>query len=430
MKDQICPKCGEENLADAVMCWACYTPLGHQSQRIDVTPPANKLTATEKARHAVSEALPYLLIGAFTSNGWLPRRARLPVLGACAATVGGIFMEQKWSERKNQQMSDDEEPPIVRIAQTILLYAARDNATMIRSCENSKGVKVEYQIEGEWREQMKIPIYVWRSLRQLLLEYARQWRTVQFDCAMGLSPEKTVFRLDSLNAALETGATGETLTLQFESAPPKSVETLPQLASEQRCKCHETNAPDALWCWNCYAPLEEQRAVSLLKENAETIATLSVLGALGSSGWWPRRNRPLVLGAGFLGLAAAFAWCPLQEQFKDFKIEFGNFKIGREKQETEAPVARVVGLILSRVLQTRARHIRLCEGGNVVVSSIDSATEFEIVLPAYVWLALRNSLVDLARRGVCTIGTEKRKLNAELLCNVNGETLDLYLEEI
>ena len=436
MNTQICPKCGEENPDECVICWACYTPLGHRSQRTDATPheDKSKLTATEKARRAIANAWPLLLIGAFTANGWLPRRARLPVLGACVATVGGIFAEQKWIERKNQQIAEDDEPPTVRIAQTILLYAAKENATAIRMWENGKGVKVEYQIEGEWREQIKIPIYVWRPLRQLLLEYARQG-TVQFKRAMGLSPEKSGFRLDLLSAELETGATGETLELQFESAPPKAAETLPQLAPEKRCKCHEANAPGAVWCWNCYAPLQDQSkrsAVSLLKQNAAEIAMLSILGALGSSGWWPRRARRFALGAGALGLAAEFARCPLQERFKDFKVEIGDFKIERssKEKEIELPVARVVSQILSRALQARATHLRLREHGNVVVSSIDSETEFEIKFPAYVWLALRNSLLDSARQGVCTIGAAKRNLSAELRCDINGETLDLHLEEI
>ncbi len=423
MKTQICPKCGEESPAKAVMCWACYTPLGHRSQRIDVTPyeDKSKLTATEKACAALSDALPYLIIGAFTANGWLPRRARWPVLGACVATVVGEIAKQKWSERKNQQIVEDEEMPTVRIAQTILLYAVKDKATAIRMWENGRGVKVEYRIEGAWHEQMKIPRYIWRPLLQLLLGYARKG-TVQFSRAIGLSPEKSVFRMDSLHADLKTGATGETLELQFESAPPKPVETLPQLAPEKRCKCHETNAPGAVWCCNCYAPLEYSRRLPW-KSIVGNIAIISILGALGSSGWWSRRARPFVLGAGALGVAAAFAWCPLQERFKDFKIE-------RKNKEVELPVARVVSLILSRALQTRATHIRLREHGNIIVTAVDCESEFEITLPAYVWLALRNSLMDSARKGVCTIGTAKRKLNAELHCDVNGETLDLHLAEI
>ncbi|RYG70864.1 hypothetical protein EON80_06595 [bacterium] len=27
MASKKCPKCGEDNPAEAVMCWACYTPL-------------------------------------------------------------------------------------------------------------------------------------------------------------------------------------------------------------------------------------------------------------------------------------------------------------------------------------------------------------------------------------------------------------------
>ena len=417
MKDQVCPKCGEENLADAVMCWACYTPLGTPPREVKPQP-----TATEKARPALADAWPYLLLGAFTANGWLPRRARWPVLGACLATVGALFGEQKWRQRKVTASIETQLEPVVRFTHIFLVHANQAEATAMRLHENGRGVRGSLLIAGEWQETTRLPIELWFSMRHLLHQYARNGEIQAAEHLDGtrMAP---AFRLTQISADLKTGATGETLELQFESAPPKSAETPIKLAPDKRCcKCRELNAPGAVWCWNCYANLDEPR-VAPWKSSIEQIAMLSVLSALGSSGWWPRRNRPFVLGAGALGLAAAFAWCPMQEHFKDFKIE-------RKNKTIELPVTRVVNLILSRALQARETHIRLRERGNVVVTAMNCATEFDITLPAYVWLALRNSLMGSARQGVCDIGTEKRKLNAELRCDINGETLDLYLEKI
>lgn len=331
------------------------------------------------------------------------------------------------SERKNRRLTEgieDDEPPVVRIAQTILLYASKENATAIRLTENGKGFRVEYQIEGEWREQMRIPLYIWRPLRQLLLEYVRQG-AVQFNHAVGLSPAKSAFRLDLLSANLETDATGETLELQFESAPPKPGETLPDWAPDKRCKCGEINAPGAVWCWNCYAPLEEQQTASYFKENASNIAVITELFALGSSGWWPRRARPFVLGAGALGLAAAFAWCPLQERFKDFNIE----RNGSGK--SEAPVELLVSQILERAWENGAAQIILRERGGVAVTFADEGEERATMnLPPYTWLALRGRLLQIARGGVCEVNGQKRYLSAELRSDVNGENLELRFDAI
>lgn len=424
MEMQNCPQCDEENPAKAAMCWACYTPLGAVEATVEVE------TRLQKLGRVASESLPYLLAAALTASGWTGRRARWPILGAGLASVGALVLRQKWEERQSAsppvEITGPDESPIVRIAQTILHYASVENASAIRLRENGRGVDVRYQCAGEWHQQMKIPLYVWRPLRQQLLDYARQGAVQSsiFNARVG----DVNFAMSALRADLHSAANDETMELLFEQVSVVRANAAMKLAPNAKCQtCREENAPNALWCWNCYAEIETLR-VQQLRQSASEIsavtAMVSIFGALGSSGWWPRRVRLWSLGAGALGLAGAFAWCPLQSHFKKSKA-------GRDTPD-EAPVAGVAAMIFARALQTHSTHIRLQERGNVRVSLFDEAgvMHAEIALPAYMWPALRNSLMDNARKGVCLLGAEKRLLKARLSCSAEGETLDVRLDEI
>ena len=56
------------------------------------------------------------------------------------------------------------EAPIIRIVNTILLYAIKEGASDIHIEPQSKGVRVRYRIDGVLHEQMKIPQYVLNPL--------------------------------------------------------------------------------------------------------------------------------------------------------------------------------------------------------------------------------------------------------------------------
>ena len=62
--------------------------------------------------------------------------------------------------------------PIMRITNTILMYGIRDGATRIRVEKHALGVRVDYEIHGEWHEQMKVPAHVWEELWEHLKERA------------------------------------------------------------------------------------------------------------------------------------------------------------------------------------------------------------------------------------------------------------------
>ena len=57
-----------------------------------------------------------------------------------------------------------EDAPIIRIVNTILLYALKDGASDIHIEPQAKGVRIRYRIDGVLHEQMKIPQYVLNPL--------------------------------------------------------------------------------------------------------------------------------------------------------------------------------------------------------------------------------------------------------------------------
>jgi len=57
-----------------------------------------------------------------------------------------------------------EEAPIIRIVNTVLLYALKDGASDIHVEPQAKGVRIRYRIDGVLHEQMKIPQYVLNPL--------------------------------------------------------------------------------------------------------------------------------------------------------------------------------------------------------------------------------------------------------------------------
>ncbi len=57
-----------------------------------------------------------------------------------------------------------EEAPIIRIVNTVLLYALKDGASDIHIEPQQRGVRIRYRIDGVLHEQMKIPQYVLNPL--------------------------------------------------------------------------------------------------------------------------------------------------------------------------------------------------------------------------------------------------------------------------
>ncbi|MBW3636833.1 MAG: hypothetical protein KY445_10280 [Armatimonadetes bacterium] len=169
MDSKICPRCGEENPSEAVMCWSCYTPLqddGLQTER--------HFPSLDWWRDRAATAVPYLLVAGLVSSGWWRGKTRFWVLGTCVGVVAWGFAREKRDQSRQKQEAIDQGDPIERIGNTILFYALKDRATRIRLTRQEYGIQVEYEIGGQWIVQMKIPGYVWEPLRDEFVQRARQ----------------------------------------------------------------------------------------------------------------------------------------------------------------------------------------------------------------------------------------------------------------
>ncbi len=439
--NQKCPHCGEENPAEAVMCWTCYTPLraGKASAPRPEPVPAVEKRLGDKVKRWISDAVPYAGTAGLVANGWLPRKMRLSVLGASLSVLFGPMLLDELKNRFAKDKTDDsmrseaEKPPAARIAETILYYALKEKSIETRIVENGQSVRINYQIEGEWHEQMIIPRYVWQPIRQYLLRYARRG---EFDLTMSNreSENHKPLKLIKFRAHLETNAQNETLCFQFESAPLEAATGAVRFddAPDVEClQCHESNVFDAVWCWNCGANLRQQTSARDKKYPILSALLFVGLAIAASSGWWTRRARWPILGAGASLIASPFAydkWDNQRESREKKRIEDDKHQTIDRVYETSS--ADLVNSVLARAIQEKLPAIRLQECGNVIVSyEIDEQWRQDKILPGSTWLALRTDLLNRARGKVTCQGREYR-FHAELNVDVSGEILVLRFDEV
>lgn len=201
-KNQICPQCAELNPGEAVMCWACYSPLGSS--------PTPRPSSASIWREKVSAALRFVVLGALISSGWWRGKTRFGVLGAALSVVALEFAWEKATERARNQKQSTDAPR--RIADTLLLYALRDNAAQVKIFQNEHGLLVQYHIDDEWHEQMKLPHYVWDSLQREFSERAQNG-------AVKISP--TASRQDELMDPPTSEEADATFTLELTGDSPR-----------------------------------------------------------------------------------------------------------------------------------------------------------------------------------------------------------------
>ena len=434
-----CPKCGEENPVDCVICWACYTPLHGQSTATEVGPKAEiERSMSEKVGLAITNYLPVIPLASLIASGWLSRRARGPVLGASLVALGGLFVQHKWSENKylrenarHAEIAASDKSAVVRLAESVLYYALKRKATLTRIEVDERGVTVTFLAEGERQGEMKIPLYSWKPLRHQLLRYARQGEFYStFSGCFGWDPAWTplMLKLTEMSAQLTTHAQGETLELRFETAPLQDVERQLQTLAlpDVLCPvCDESNLLNAFCCWNCGTIVARQSASSALyKHSLLSALFLGSLGALASSGWWTRRARLPVVGAGLLGIASTIGLDKWDDHRRKSK------KLRAKNRATNCQAVRLAETVLTGRWSEGADAIRLQEHGNVEVSyRVDEQWQQGAVLPAWMWLALRERLLTMAQE-IITVGGRKQKMRAELSVDVSGETLVLRFEKV
>lgn len=179
---KICPKCGESNPSEAVMCWACYRPLPaagvdvaeHRREVRKVRRQIERRARLEIHLHQTFETFPVVGVGLLIASGYARKhRVAVGVSGLLALAANFV-----WSQRKEvlrARLQAEEGKPIERITDTLLLYAVRDGATQIR-LRAGLDIHVHYLISDEWVEQMRIPSYIWKDLCAHLIEGSDNWK--------------------------------------------------------------------------------------------------------------------------------------------------------------------------------------------------------------------------------------------------------------
>ena len=171
-----CPQCREPNPENASQCWQC---------RYDFQKPAPFFVT------------PKFILGVvfLAFSGWLPSPLNAISLGFGLLIIGRWlsvgqhnFVRQFAPEEIEipnanssdllRSYDDTDEAPIARIVNTILHYALRDGATRIYLDKHAKGIGVFYKVGDEWREQMKIPNYIWVPVREYLQNWAQSRQIV------------------------------------------------------------------------------------------------------------------------------------------------------------------------------------------------------------------------------------------------------------
>ena len=159
-----CPQCGESSPKGAAMCWACYQPFdngdsGNQRPVImNMMNPVHwwELEALLLRKPFLTSAIGVGLLGhGISRRSWRGLTTALPGIALLCVTLNHFY-----TRRRPKHGDEADVEPIVRIADTILLYAIKDGADSVEMVPKERGLAVFYNINGEPREQMKLPIYV------------------------------------------------------------------------------------------------------------------------------------------------------------------------------------------------------------------------------------------------------------------------------
>ncbi|HEX9997525.1 MAG TPA: hypothetical protein VGB45_10305 [Abditibacterium sp.] len=175
IKTQTCPRCKQETLAEAEMCWNCDTFLRDD---IDLSPTESQTRHEDDL--GVLHPLPprnwrdqlpgigmWVLAAGLVSSGWWRGKTRFGVLGAGLGIWAGVVALEKRAEtRKKSAPQPHHHYAAIRcLADLILLEALRDGASQIRLVQlHSSPLRVEYLVDEQWRDGRQIPHRVFARL--------------------------------------------------------------------------------------------------------------------------------------------------------------------------------------------------------------------------------------------------------------------------
>jgi hypothetical protein len=198
MRYRSCPHCGEVNLISADKCWECFQPLPEVPPGSMRASPVSRLALGNAFRQLASSERSELCCSGCGENNpveavmcWAcytpvhaPFRQRV-YYRARSFWHGVRFRNKRPEPTKEEALLGDD--PVSMILWTIIRYAVKDHAGQIlvepqivetpvnatqpqlsghRAVfgENGIGVRVLYRNDAIWNEQMKIPAYVLEPL--------------------------------------------------------------------------------------------------------------------------------------------------------------------------------------------------------------------------------------------------------------------------
>lgn len=179
-KPQICAKCGEENPAEAEVCWACYWPAGRSwTPGVDEEPKVTVKWEDELGNsHPVPPRtwldqtlglLPPLSYAALFSAGWWRGKTRFVTLGGALAGFALSRWLEARRERERERQSAGPMPRQTdwgRLIDSILRRSLSTRATQIRlTRQGSDPLRVEFCHEKEWRLQYELSWRLWSALQ-------------------------------------------------------------------------------------------------------------------------------------------------------------------------------------------------------------------------------------------------------------------------
>ncbi|BCM92431.1 hypothetical protein IAD21_04311 [Abditibacteriota bacterium] len=148
------------------------------------------------------------------TSGYFPQN-RAALIGVGMVGIATWVGWTKWTNRPaiHQAIREQEKENTARYLDSLLVIAMSEGASQVR-LRAGIGIQVDSLVNGEWHELMRLPAFVWKTLRPLLIEKSRNWqRAIQFE----LNGDRFDFWPEF---AREAEHPIETVLLTLRQAPP------------------------------------------------------------------------------------------------------------------------------------------------------------------------------------------------------------------
>lgn len=245
---QTCLVCGEENPADAVMCWACYTPAGTKDKPGSPNGPTIETTLEwedefgychpvppKTWREKFWRDFPGVFYLAIISAGWWRGKTRFAVLGT---GIAGAFVLGKWEDRarRERERAYRQAPPRQddsgRMVDSLLRLCVQAGASGLRIVRGEKGLLlIEFRLENQWRPHLKLERGYWTLLESGFTRRIKSnaIKITDFGVMIGFSESGRPQRLPPAKVPLSPDEQNASFALRLVNEPPRGEITLMRL---------------------------------------------------------------------------------------------------------------------------------------------------------------------------------------------------------